>query len=97
MSGPLAALGDPLGVPTPYSDAKSPKRAPWPPILAVAETQGSKGHGTWMTVVGARPRWAWRGMRNFDNYRLRLLLHSGVQWDTRPNARIRDRQPRLIA
>ncbi|MDA8316164.1 MAG: transposase, partial [Actinomycetota bacterium] len=26
------------------------------------------------------------GMRNVNNYRLRLLLHSGVQWDTRPTA-----------
>ncbi|MGH9055137.1 MAG: hypothetical protein ACRDYY_04620, partial [Acidimicrobiales bacterium] len=24
------------------------------------------------------------GMRNFENYRLRLLLHSGVKWNTRP-------------
>jgi transposase len=37
------------------------------------------------------------GMRNFDNYRLRLLLHSGVKWDTRPTARIRGRHPRLVA
>lgn len=37
------------------------------------------------------------GFRNFDNYRLRLLLHSGVQWNTRPTARIRGRHPRLIA
>jgi len=37
------------------------------------------------------------GMRNFENYRLRLLLHSGVQWETRPTARIRGRSPRLIA
>jgi len=29
------------------------------------------------------------GMRNFRNYRLRLLLHSGVQWDTQSTARIR--------
>jgi transposase len=37
------------------------------------------------------------GMRNFENYRLRLLLHSGVQWNTRPTARIRGRHPRLSA
>ena len=24
------------------------------------------------------------GFQNFENYRLRLLLHSGVQWETRP-------------
>ena len=33
----------------------------------------------------------------FENYRLRLLLHSGVDWNTRPIARIRGRHPRLIA
>jgi transposase len=37
------------------------------------------------------------GFRNFDNYRLRLLLSLGVKWHTRPAARIRSRQPRLIA
>jgi transposase len=37
------------------------------------------------------------GMRNFDNYRLRLLLHSGVEWHTVPTARIRGRHPRLVA
>jgi transposase len=37
------------------------------------------------------------GMRNFENYRLRLLLHSGVEWNTPTTARIRGRQPRLIA
>ena len=37
------------------------------------------------------------GLRNFEHYRLRLLLHSGVQWDTPPTARIRGRHPRLAA
>ena len=37
------------------------------------------------------------GFRNFDNYRLRLLLHCGVQWQTRPAASMRRRQPRLVA
>ena len=37
------------------------------------------------------------GMHNIEHYRLRLLLHSGVQWDTRPTARIRGRHPRLVA
>ena len=35
------------------------------------------------------------GFRNFENYRLRLLLHCGVQWQTVPTARMRGRQPRL--
>ena len=36
------------------------------------------------------------GFRNFDNYRLRLLLHCGVTWQAAPAARIRGRQPRLV-
>lgn len=38
-----------------------------------------------------------RGFRNFDNYRLRLILALGVKWHTPPAARIRSRQPRFVA
>jgi len=39
-----------------------------------------------------------RGFRNFDNYRLRLLLHcGGVNWRTRPAARLRGRGPQIAA
>jgi transposase len=34
------------------------------------------------------------GFRNFANYRLRLLLHCGVRWQTHPTARLRGRSPR---
>jgi transposase len=37
------------------------------------------------------------GFRNFDNYRLRLLLRCGTPWQTRPVASIRPRQPRISA
>jgi hypothetical protein len=37
------------------------------------------------------------GFRNFDNYRLRLLLSCGLKWHTPLPARIRGRKPRLIA
>jgi transposase len=38
------------------------------------------------------------GFRNFDNYRLRLLLRCGVPWrQTRPVASMRPRQPRISA
>ena len=37
------------------------------------------------------------GFRNFTNYRLRLLLHCGVQWQTPRTARVRGRQPRSAA
>ncbi|MQB01308.1 MAG: hypothetical protein GEU78_13620 [Actinobacteria bacterium] len=39
-----------------------------------------------------------RGFRNFDNYRLRLLLHcGGCNWQDQPAARLRARGPRLVA
>jgi transposase len=37
------------------------------------------------------------GFRNFDNYRLRLLLRCGAPWQHRHVASIRPRQPRFIA
>jgi transposase len=37
------------------------------------------------------------GFRNFDNYRLRLLLSCGIKWHTPVPARIRGHKPRLIA
>jgi transposase len=39
-----------------------------------------------------------RGFRNFNNYRLRLLLAcGGVNWHDRPTARLRGRGPQLVA
>jgi transposase len=37
------------------------------------------------------------GFRNFDNYRLRLLLHCGVTWQTSHTARLRGHPPRFVA
>jgi transposase len=37
------------------------------------------------------------GFRNFDNYRVRLLLRCGTPWQTHPVASIRPRQPRISA
>ncbi len=37
------------------------------------------------------------GFRNFRNYRLRLLLYSGIVWHTPRTAQIRTRRPRLVA
>jgi transposase len=37
------------------------------------------------------------GFRNFDNYRLRLLLHCGVDWQDQPAAKLRGRTPRFVA
>jgi transposase len=38
-----------------------------------------------------------RGFTNFDNYRLRLLLHCGVEWDTHRTASMRGRRPHFAA
>jgi hypothetical protein len=37
------------------------------------------------------------GFRNFTNYRLRLLLHCGVIWQTSQTASLRGRSPRFVA
>ena len=37
------------------------------------------------------------GFRNFENYRLRLLLHCGVSWKTHQAASMRARHPRFVA
>lgn len=37
------------------------------------------------------------GFRNVEHYRLRLLLHCGVKWQTPPATRIRGRSPRFAA
>jgi transposase len=36
------------------------------------------------------------GFRNFANYRLRLLLHCGVRWQTHRTVSLRGRSPRLV-
>jgi hypothetical protein len=37
------------------------------------------------------------GFRNFANYRLRLVLHCGVRWQTHRTASLRGRSPRFMA
>ena len=37
------------------------------------------------------------GFRNYANYRLRLLLHCGVDWNTNRATPIRERLPRSAA
>jgi transposase len=66
-------------------------------VLSFHTTRISTGPVEAQNLVTEKIRRIAHGMRNFDNYRLRLLLHSGVKWDTRPTARIRGRHPRLVA
>ncbi|MGH9100871.1 MAG: ISL3 family transposase [Acidimicrobiales bacterium] len=66
-------------------------------VLSFHTTHISTGPVEAQNLVTEKIRRIAHGMRNFENYRLRLLLHSGVKWDTRPTARIRGRHPRLVA
>lgn len=66
-------------------------------VLAYHTTGLSNGRTEAVNLLIEKVRRIGHGFRNFDNYRLRLLLRCGVTWQTRPAARIRGRQPRLVA
>lgn len=65
-------------------------------ILNYHVTSISNGPTETQNLITEKIRRIGHGFRKFENYRLRLLLHSGVEWNTRPIARIRARHPRLI-
>lgn len=66
-------------------------------ILNYHVTGISNGPTEAQNLIAEKLRRIGHGMRNFENYRLRLLLHSGVAWNTPSTARIRGRHPRLVA
>lgn len=75
-------------------------------LLAYFDTGGVSNGPTWghhplageaMNLLIKKIKRTGHGFRNFDNYRLRLLLHCGVTWQTPTPTRIRGRLPRLIA
>ena len=66
-------------------------------VLAFHTTGRSNGPTEGINLLIKNIKRVGHGFRNFTNYRLRLLLHCGVQWQTPPTARVRGRQPRLIA
>ena len=67
-------------------------------FLAYFHTTGvSNGPTEAMNLLIEKIRRVGHGYRNFDNYRLRLLLHCGLTWQTPPTPRIRSRRPRLVA
>lgn len=66
-------------------------------VLAYHTTGLSNGPTEAVNLLIEKVRRIGHGFRNFENYRLRLLLRCGVKWQTRPTARIRGRQPRLVA
>jgi transposase len=67
-------------------------------ILAFHSTKGcSNGPTEAMNLLIKKVKRVGHGFRNFTNYRLRLLLHCGVSWQTHRTARLRGRSPRLVA
>lgn len=67
------------------------------PILAWHTTGLTNGPTEAINLLIKKIKRVGHGFRNFENYRLRLLLHCGVRWQTRPAASMRRRQPRLVA
>ncbi len=57
----------------------------------------SNGPTEAMNLLIEKIRRVGHGYRNFDNYRLRILLYCGTTWQTQPTPRIRSRRPRLVA
>ena len=67
-------------------------------LLAYFDTDGlSNGPTEAINALIKKIKRIGHGFRNFTNYRLRLLLHCGVAWQTPQPARIRGRLPRLAA
>jgi len=67
-------------------------------ILAWHATKGcSNGPTEAVNLLIKKVKRVGHGFRNFDNYRLRLLLHCGVRWQTSQTARLRGRAPQLVA
>ena len=66
-------------------------------ILAHHTTGASNGPTEAVNLTIKAVKRCGRGFRSFRNYRLRLLLVAGVQWQTHPVTRLRARAPRLIA
>jgi transposase len=66
-------------------------------ILAFHATDGcSNGPTEAVNLLVKKVKRVGHGFRNFTNYRLRLLLHCGVTWQTHPTARLRGRAPGLL-
>ncbi len=72
----------------------------WEPEILAWHTTGGASNGPTeavnLTIKNVKR--VGRGFRNFQNYRLRLLLAcGGVDWQDQPAARLRGRSPRLAA
>jgi transposase len=67
-------------------------------ILAWHATNGcSNGPTEAVNLLIKKVKRVGHGFRSFANYRLRLLLHCGVGWQTHHTARLRSRSPHFLA
>lgn len=67
-------------------------------LLAYFDTGGvSNGPTEATNLIIKKIKRSGHGFRNFDNYRLRLLLHCGTDWHTHQTTPLRGRTPRLAA
>jgi transposase len=66
-------------------------------ILAYHRQRHSNAKTETANLIIEKQRRGAHGYRNFTNYRLRLLLHHGVKWDTHITTKIRGRKPPLVA
>lgn len=66
-------------------------------IVAHHSTGASNGRTEAVILVVKKVVRVAHGFRSFKNFRLRVLLHCGVEWEDAPAARIRGRSPRLVA
>jgi len=67
-------------------------------ILAFHSTMGcSNGLTEAVNLLIKKVKRVGHGFRNFANYRLRLLLHCGVTWQSHRTARLRGHSSRLVA
>ena len=72
--------------------------AKWcPEILAHHVTGDSNGPTESMNLLIKNIKRVGRGFTNFDHYRLRLLAHCGLEWQTHRTASMRGRSPHLAA
>jgi transposase len=66
-------------------------------VLAYHHRRLSNGRTEAMNLLIKKIKRVGFGFRNFDNYRIRLLLHCGLRWNEPPTARIRGRAPSFAA
>ncbi|MGH9003274.1 MAG: transposase [Acidimicrobiia bacterium] len=67
-------------------------------MLAHHKTGASNGPTEALNLLVKKVKRCGHGFKNFEHYRLRVLLHTGgVKWEAQPTARIRVRSPHSSA